>query len=219
MSMPSSIRRSLRALDGLSPICARHPWGTVTRDPALPRVYDANHAWVVDPPYPSLDELRIALSAVQVATPVPYTHVELLDVAESPSLADELTSWLGRPDLFDVMVVSSAQPREMHFPPPGMSVTEQPFPELDRWLALINAGHANEPQLPQEVLRQLATRDTSVFARAGRRFFAAERDGEVIAYASLLSLEGIGLIDNVATVPERLGVRAIARAAQFHSDH
>lgn len=260
MGVLSSVGPALSSLDGLSATCVIHPWGTVTRDSALPLVHDANHAWVVAPPYPSLDELRDALRAVQAAAPVPFTQVELLDVTESPTLTAELTAWLGQPELFAVMAVSSAQPRAARPVPAGMTVTQQPFPDLERWLTLVDAGHADEPRLPDDVLRQLATRDTSVFAPAGRRFFTAEREGEVIAYASLLSLEGIGVVDNVATVPEhrrqgaatavvsaavaasvrsgnehtilftrdggdavrvyeRLGFRAIARAAQFHGDH
>ena len=102
-------------------------------------------------------------------------------------------------------------------------------------------------------------RDCGVLAAAGMRLFTAVRGGEVAAYASLLSLGGVGLIDSVATLPDhrrrglatslvaaviaassaagnqatclftgegsdpqrmynRLGMRMVARVAQFHRE-
>jgi GNAT superfamily N-acetyltransferase len=260
MSLPAPIVHFLRAYEALSEVCASYPWGTVVRNASLPRVHDANRAWVFDGATPSFDGLRGAMVSAQRAVPVAFTQVEVLEVDARAQLVDELTSWLGPPpDVFSLMTTSTAPPLGPPALPTQMTVAEQPLPDTERWLALIAAGHSDEVALPPQVLRELASRDTSTLAAAGMRFFVAQQDGGVIAYASLLSLHEVGLIDNVATVPahrrhgaatavvaavvaasaaagnhhtvlftqegsdaqriyERLGLRTIARAAQFHRD-
>jgi ribosomal protein S18 acetylase RimI-like enzyme len=260
MSLAAPVVRCLHAYDALSEICTPYPWGTVNRNPSLPHLHDANRAWVFDATTPALGQLREAMTSAQRAVPVAFTQVEVLDTESRPALMNELTAWLGPPpDAFVFMTTSTAPAPDVLALPPGMTVAEQPFPAGDRWLALIDAGHPDEDPLPPGVLREFATRDTSVLAPAGMRLFAAQRQGEVIAYASLLTLHGVGLIDNVATMPaqrgrgaatavvgaaiaagaaagndqtclftqeasdaqriyERLGMRTIARAAQFRLD-
>jgi GNAT superfamily N-acetyltransferase len=260
MSVPAPIVRFLRAYESLSAVCMSYPWGTAVRNASLPHVYDANRAWVFDAVTPALDELRDAMMAAQRTVPVAFTQVEVLDIDARAGLVDELTTWLGPPpDVFSFMETSVAPPPDLLATPPPMLVAEQPFPDRERWLALIAAGHSDEVPLPAPVLWELASRDTSTLVAAGTRFFTAEQEGEIVAYASLLSLHGVGLIDNVATVPAhrrqgaatavvaavvaasaaaenthtvlfaqeysdpqriygRLGLRTIARAAQFHRD-
>lgn len=262
MTARAAISRFLRCCDDLSEVCISHPWGTVTRNSSFPHVHDANHAWVFDEPTPTVNEVREAMSALQGVSAVPYLHVEVVDTDARPELVSGLTAWLGAPrDHFAVMATSAAPPAAVSEVLPGTTVSEQPFPARDQWLALIAEVHADEEPLPPSLLDELATRDTTTLASAGARFFTVATAGvEVVAHASLLSLQGVGLIDHVATLPawrnrgaatavvaaalaasaaegneaaflftrdgssaqrvyDRLGMRVLARAAQFRRDH
>jgi ribosomal protein S18 acetylase RimI-like enzyme len=196
----TSVFAFLRAYGALSESCASYSWGTVSRNPTLPHVWDANRAWIYDPPAPSLGELREAIAVAQITFAVPFVHVEVVDTDACTALAGELGEWLGPPEGF-VLMTTSGPPPHQPAAAAGMVVTEQGFPDRERWLELIGAGHADEESLPAVVLEEFALRDTGVLASAGIRFFTARHDDEVTAYASLLSLAGVGLIDNVATVP------------------
>jgi ribosomal protein S18 acetylase RimI-like enzyme len=257
VSLPPSLITFLRAYDALSESCVSYAWGTVTRNRSLSHIHDANRAWVYDVASPSLEELKRATAKAQAAVAVAFTQVEVLDIDARAPLFDALTGWLGPPsDLFSFMTTAAASNAVA---PPGIRIGEQPFPDRRRWRELIDAGHSDEDPLPEDVLEEFARRDTEVLVPAGVRFFTAEQDGEVAAYTSMLSLGGVGLIDNVATLPEhrrrglgtavvgaalaasheggnrttclftqqgseaqriyeRLGMRVIARAAQFHSE-
>lgn len=257
LSLPSSVVGFLRARERLSEQCASHPWGTVVRNASLPHVHDANRALVFGALTPAVSELRDAMREAQRTVAVEFTQVEVIDLESRAALVAELAAWLGPPPDVFVMMSTSATPRPRPpTPPPPLTIAERPFPDAATWLGLIITAHSDEDALPADVLRELVTRDTSVSAVAGTRFFTAARDGEVIAFASLLTLRGVGLIDNVATLPahrrqgaaaavvgavvaasaaagndhtclfthegsdaqrlyERLGLRSIARAAQF----
>src|SRR5207244_2767273 len=54
--------------------------------------------------------------------------------------------------------------------------------------------------LSVEVLEQLKRRDVEVFVPAGMRFFVGHLGDDMAGVASLLSLEGVGYVDNVVTL-------------------
>jgi ribosomal protein S18 acetylase RimI-like enzyme len=56
-------------------------------------------------------------------------------------------------------------------------------------------------ELSIDVLDQMVRRTREVFLPAGLRWFVGGIDGEPAGYASLLSLGGVGYLDNVVTMP------------------
>jgi ribosomal protein S18 acetylase RimI-like enzyme len=207
----------LRATEGLSATCVSHAWGTVVRDGAVPHVHDANHAFVYDVHTPSLDELCTAMREAQQSVPVDYIQVEVLDSNDRPQLMADLTAWLGPPgDRFVLMATNQPAPPQA---PPAAHVTEGAFPDAETWLALIRTGHCDAEDFPWEVAGEFVDRDIALAERATVRFFAAESRGDVAAYASLLSIAGAGLIDNVATAPRhrRRGLATAVVAAAVNA--
>jgi ribosomal protein S18 acetylase RimI-like enzyme len=254
----AGISTFFRAYDGLSGTCASYPWGTVSRNPLLPHVWDANRAWIHGATSPSLAELQAAIARAQEELAVPYTQVEVIDTDARASLIEELRGWLDpSPECFVLMTTDRTAPAGPAADP-RVVIVESPFPDPVRWLELIRAGHADE-QLPAVVLEELAERDCGPLAAAGMRLLTARRGDEVGAFATLLSVQGIGLVDSVATLPHhrrqglatsliaaaiaasaaagnhttilftreggeaqriysRLGMRVVARVAQFHGE-
>ena len=200
MSLSPRVIGFLRAYDALADSCAQYPWGTVTRSPRLPHLRDANRTWVYSPPTPTLAQLQAAAATAQRVCAVPFTYVEVIDTDAHTALLSELEGWLGPPrDRFVFMEIEGAPTPAR--PLANVTLKDQPFPDRRRWVELLVAGHAGEDAPPPGVLEELALRDAGPLAAAGARLFTAERHGQVAAYASLLSLNRVGLVDHVATLP------------------
>jgi ribosomal protein S18 acetylase RimI-like enzyme len=69
-----------------------------------------------------------------------------------------------------------------------------------------------------EVLDQMVERTRAVFVPAGVRWFLGYVDGEMAGYTSLISLEAVGYLDSVVTMPEfrgrGLGAATVSRAIE-----
>ena len=198
MTLPDRLLRFWYAMNGLSARCLRTPWGAIVTDPRYPDVWDANHAAVLEPEKaPSLDAIRSELLAALVEAGAATEHVEVWDPDPSSPLVRELRA-RGGINEDAVMAVR----REPALPAaPGVAI-ERPDARDDAfwdWYGTTrdDFGH----QLSAHVMRQLMDRDRRVFTPAGARWLVGVVDGEMAGVLSLHSIEGVGYIDNVVTLP------------------
>jgi ribosomal protein S18 acetylase RimI-like enzyme len=105
-------------------------------------------------------------------------------------------------------------------PAPGCVAIEEvtrPDPSFWPWYrdSLREFGMA----LPEDVLDQLVLRTRQVLMPAGLRWFVASIDGERAGYATLLSLAGVGYVEDVVTMPafRRRGVASCAVASAIQA--
>lgn len=197
MSLPRACVDFLVAWEALTPRCARHPWGTVVADERYPDVFDANRAMVVGGVTPSVDEVIRALDEARRRSGARYQQIELVDVEAHAPLYTEMLSSMGPAQRFAVMVagegcVATAQDG-------GATVVERDPPDETAWLDAKRSVVEDHSEIPEVALRQMICRDVSVFFPAGRRVFEVLRHGETAGMATLLSLQRVGLIDDVAT--------------------
>jgi predicted GNAT family acetyltransferase len=138
----------------------------------------------------------------------PSEHVEFWETSvESPALKEYRRSG-ERPDPDVAMVF------EGPLPPPvaTVRVEEVTHPDRSFWPWYRDSLREFGMELSEEVLDQMVRRTRDVFLPAGMRWFVGSVDGEPAGYASLISLEGIGYLDNVVTMPtfRRRGVAGAA---------
>src|SRR5439155_11721595 len=69
-----------------------------------------------------------------------------------------------------------------------------------------------------EVLDQIVERARTVFVPAGLRWFVAFVDGQMAGYTSLISVDGVGYVDGVVTMPkfrgQGVGTATVGRAIE-----
>ena len=238
MKLPQAVRDHCYAQDALCPVYHRLPWGVVKADPRYPVVWDANYAAVYEEaPGLGLDELLGRLRAVRMAAGAQGDHVEfwetaiacpaLLELREvaageaSPDGAepDDGSFWPLEPDVVMVYEGSGSDPL------PEVAVRELTDPEEDFWAWYETTRRSWGKEFTDRVVEQLNARDREVLNPAGLRLFVGFLEGERVGFASLLSLAGVGYLDNVVTVPEarRRGVAsatvtAAVRASQAAGD-
>lgn len=200
MPLPDPIRRFWYAYEALNASCTRTDWGVIVTDVRYPTIYDANHANVLEPaPGLELAEVRAALHPAVRALGIPYEHIEVMDAdARTPAVRSLLAS---APPRFELDVVMAF---EAPGPPAGNGLGAHEVTDLDDafWAAERRILDAFGEELSGTVGDELTRRSTEVYVPAGLRFFAVERGGTPVSMAALISLEGVGYIDNVATLPE-----------------
>jgi ribosomal protein S18 acetylase RimI-like enzyme len=216
VSLPQAVRDHCYAVDALSPVCHRLPWGVVKADPRYPVVWDANFAAVYEEaPDLALDELLGRLRPVRMAAGARGDHVEfwetgvpcsaLLELRElaaagAPSdgaRQDDGGFWPLEPDV--VMVFEG--PAEAGLDQ-RVEVRELTDVDEDFWAWYETTRRSWGEEFTDRVVEQLAARDREVLHPAGLRWFVGFLDRERVGFASLLSLAGVGYLDNVVTVPE-----------------
>jgi ribosomal protein S18 acetylase RimI-like enzyme len=216
MSLPGPLRSFWYAVADLGPIARTTPWGLVKADPRYPLLWDANHAAVLEPsPGLTLAEIREELIPVLEAVGAHHDHVEFWDLSvSSPALA-ELRASGDRHDPDVMMVFEDAE--ALSPKPPGaeaigsVQVREIVEPDDAFWGWYRQTRGAFGVEFSDEVVDQLVDRDREVFHPAGLRWFVGFADGEMAGFASLISLERVGYVDNVVTL-ERFRRRGVATA-------
>jgi len=209
-----------------NPVWERTAWGYLVADPRFPLVWDANHGSVLDaPPELTGDELRREVMAFLRRHHAEHEHIELWGLPTRSGLRDRLQAELGRPLPADAVMVFEGDPFALP-PTPGLMVDDltDPDEETVGWLRTARDEFGPEP-LPHHVVDQLVRRDLEVFRPLGLRWFVATVDDEPAGYTSLLSLERVGYLDGVVTMPafRRRGVAsatvsAAVRWALAHGD-
>jgi ribosomal protein S18 acetylase RimI-like enzyme len=216
VSLPQAVRDHCYALDALSPVFHRRPWGVVKADPRYPVVWDANYAAVYEEaPDLTLEELLGRLRPVRLAAGARGDHVEFWEstvscpalfelralVAAEPSSdqaePDDGSFWALEPDV--VMVYEG--PPEAGFEPQA-EVRELHDADEDFWAWYQTTRRSWGEEFTDRVVDQLTARDREVLHPAGLRWFVGYLDGAKVGFASLLSLAGVGYLDNVVTLAE-----------------
>jgi ribosomal protein S18 acetylase RimI-like enzyme len=211
----------------------------VKADPRYPVVWDANYAAVYEEaPDLTLEEILGRLRPVRRAAGARGDHVEfwetgvpcpaLLELRElvAPGATqpegerDEGSFWPLEPDV--VMVFEGPSEAGVGS---EVEVREPADADEDFWAWYETTRRSWGEEFTDRVVEQLAARDREVLYPAGLRWFVGYLDGRMVGFASLLSLAGVGYLDNVVTVPEarRRGVASAAvtaavRASQAGGD-
>jgi ribosomal protein S18 acetylase RimI-like enzyme len=209
VSLPAFLKAFSYAAMELGQRTERTPWGAVATDDRFPLVWDANAAAVLVPDDGvSPEDIRSALVPALRRVGAPSEHVEFWETSvESPALKEYRRSGK-RPDPDVAMVFEGPLPQ----PVAAVRVDEVSHPERSFWPWYRDSLREFGMKLSEDVLDQMVWRTREVLLPAGMRWFVGSVDGEPAGYASLISLEGIGYLDNVVTMPT-FRRRGIAGAA------
>lgn len=200
MTLPEPLLEFWLALSGLSPHFERTPWGTVIADSRFPMIWDANHAGIFEHhDEVNAEEIRAAIHPVLRKAGAVFEHAEFWDPPGRCPALDDLRAGAER-HAADVVMVHE-QPSTVD-PPEVVTVREIRDPDADFWRRYSASRNMFGEPLPSDVVDQMDRRDREVMIPAGLRLFAASVDGRSAGLANLLSLRGVGYIDNVVTFPE-----------------
>ncbi len=222
MPIPDHVHRFWMALDERIGHVQPTWWGAVVTDERFPAVWDINYARI-DVPAPDLrlrevaDALLPALS--EVGTEV--FHVVSFHPEETTGLLVELST-LGHLLTWDVVMDLVGEP--------SIPVAHAAVEELGGGQELWSRVEASLElfEVRPDVSGQLRTLEEVSFADAGKRWFGVcDDDGLLVSLAALVTLEGVGYLDNVATFPQARGrglataltARAISEARSAGAQH
>jgi ribosomal protein S18 acetylase RimI-like enzyme len=218
--LPDPVRAFWYAACELGERVIRTPWGLVSTDSRYPIIYDANNASVLEPgQQPTLEDIRSVLHPALLEAGATQEHIEFWESTGRSPAQLELRKEGGRPQWDAVMVFEGPLAAAPASDVVVREITE-PDEELWSWYSAtrVEFGEANTP----DVLDQLLARDRTVFHPAGLRWFIAFLDGEMGGVATLLSLESVGYVDGVVTLPafRKRGVASatVARAVRASDD-
>jgi ribosomal protein S18 acetylase RimI-like enzyme len=224
VSLPPFVRSFWYAAMELGQRCERTAWGAVATDDRFPLVWDANNAAVLVPNDGlDLEGIRSALLPALYQVGASAEHVEFWETSVENSALKEYRRRGERPDP-DVAMVFDGPLSE---PSPDVRVQEVTDPDPSFWPWYGDSLGEFGMELSEDVLDQMVSRTREVFLPAGMRWFVGSVAGEPAGYASLISLEGTGYLDNVVTMPghRRRGVAsatvtaAVAASVQAGDDH
>jgi GNAT superfamily N-acetyltransferase len=200
MTLPEPLLEFWLAVSRLSPHFERTPWGTVIGDPRYPLIWDANHAGVFEHhDQLSAEEIRAAARPTLRRVKAAFEHAEFWDPPDPCPALDDLRAGAERRGA-DVVMVHERD--SIVDPPPGVSVQEIENPGPDFWRVYSASRNMFGERLPADVVEQMDRRDREVLIPGGLRLFTASVGGRLAGLANLLSLQGVGYIDNVVTFPD-----------------
>jgi GNAT superfamily N-acetyltransferase len=200
MTLPDPLLEFWLALSALSPDFERTSWGTVIADPRYPMIWDANHAGIFEHhDRVSAEEIRAAVHQALRRAGAVFEHAEFWDPPEQCPALDDLRTGAER-HAADVVMVHQA-PATLE-PPGEVTIRRVVNPDAEFWRRYSESRNMFGEPLPPDVVDQMDRRDREVMIPAGLRLFAASVNGELAGLANLLSLDGVGYVDNVVTFPE-----------------
>ena len=184
--------------------------GIAVLDARTPRLWDANH--VIASSSHGLDarELADGCAAVSARARLGHRMVVIPEAAEADRLRDGFKALGWDIDRHLAMVLRRAPDRE---PPADADVRALRFPAVKgvRRRILID-----EPWGGEEVAEQVLLRDRLFDENLDDRGFAAFVAGRPVAFCRLISRDGIGQVEDVATLPAHQNqghARAVVGAA------
>ncbi len=222
MPVPDHVHRFWKALDEQIGHLQSTWWGAVVTDERFPAVWDINYARI-DVPATDLtvwevaDALLPALSGVgtDVFHVVSFHPEETTGLLVELSTRGHLLTWDIVMDLVDE---------------PSIPMVDAAIEEVDGGPELWSRVEASLAlfEVQPDVSGQLRTLEEASFAKGWKRWFGVrDDDGLLVSLAALITLEGVGYLDNVATFPgargrglaTALAVRAIAEARAAGAQH
>jgi ribosomal protein S18 acetylase RimI-like enzyme len=214
MTLPRSLLRFWYAWGALGPVVRPQPWGQVVGDARYPLVWESNHAAVLEHHADvRAEDIRVALEPTLRTTGATHEHVEFWDPDGPCPAVDELRPGAERIGQ-DVVMVFEGDPSRT--PETAADVSELEQPDEAFWHVYRSSRDEFGGTLTAETIDQLVARDREVLVPAGLRIFAAVVDGEVGGFVSLVSLAGVGYIDNVVTLG-RYRRRGLASASTMYA--
>jgi GNAT superfamily N-acetyltransferase len=227
MTLPEPVRSFWYAMCGLGEWSERTPWGVVAADRRFPLVWEANLCCVMEPVADlAIEEVESAAHPALRRHGAPYEHLEFW---ETSVLTPALETARARAERHSQDVVMTFDRSRRSEPPAaGIDVdidihieeVRSPGPEFWPWLraSVVEYGMP----LSDAVMDQLIERFRSVLVPAGLRWFVARVGGELAGYAGLISLENVGYVEGVVTMPgfRRQGVASatVGRAIEASAE-
>jgi ribosomal protein S18 acetylase RimI-like enzyme len=179
-------------------------FGPVVVHSRLNKVHDLNFLRAEDPGDATAEELAAEAERVQGLAGIAHRRVNIRGDALRARLEPQFVRMGWQPERFVLMVLRRDPER-----PTEHDVREVDEPTMrPLWAEAIRAEpHGKDKALVQEILEH--RRDMS--EALPTRLFAAEADGRLVAHAELYSYDGVGQIEDVATLEPYRG-RGLARA-------
>jgi ribosomal protein S18 acetylase RimI-like enzyme len=222
MPVPDHVHRFWMALDERIGQVQPTWWGAVVTDERFPAVWDINYARI-DVPAPdlTLGEVAEALLPALNDAGTDVFHVVSFHPEETTGLLVELST-RGHVLTWDTVMDLVNEP--------SIPVVDHVIEELNGGPELWSRVEASLAlfEVHADVSDQLRTLEEVSFGIGGKRWFGVrDDDGLLVSLAALITLEGVGYLDNVATFPQARGrglatalaVRAIAEARAAGAQH
>ena len=203
MTLPEPIRDFWYAACDLEERSRRTPWGVVVTDSRYPRVWDANNAAVMEvSPDLTMDHIRSVLTPALNQSGATHEHIEFWETSvESPAILEMRRSG-ERPEPDVAMTFEGpTEPALGAGLDHGVAVEELTRLDETFWRWYRDSLKEFRMELADDLLDQMVDRVRRVFL-PHMRFFVGYADGEMAGYTSLLSLAGVGYLDDVVTMPQ-----------------
>lgn len=199
MTAPEPIRAWWYAALALQEGYRETPWGAIVASSRYPGVWESNMASVLEdcPGLTSADIRALLLPALDLSGAT-HEHIEFMDLADHCPALDQL--WPTPRSRQADAVMAFDEPQAAPVVEGGsVEVLEVRDPDEAFWARFRLLPHEFGQDLPEVVLDQMLDRVRDVFVPAGMRFFVGKIDGRTVGWATLLSLQGAGYVDNVVT--------------------
>jgi GNAT superfamily N-acetyltransferase len=170
--------------------------GTALITPELPRVWDASYFRVEDPD--AVGGERVAAETVEIAREAGLAHAAV--VVTDDAVASQLGPGLLREGFEEVRFVLMALRRVP--PAPDAAIAEVSFADVAPSRRRITVESFPGDEALADQLEEL---DRRLKRTIGGKWFGIRDGDEVVSRAWLLGSDGVGQVEDVATLPERRG--------------
>jgi ribosomal protein S18 acetylase RimI-like enzyme len=213
MALPDPLLGFWQSWYRLSPNPQPTPWGMVITDPRYPLIYDANQGGVLfDLATVGAEEILRGVEPALREAGAAHRHVEFWGVPDPCPAFDAIASASDEHHT-DVDMVFEAEPV---LEPPGDIVVREVDPADRDIRAVFRRTYTMYgDELGDDLVDQMDRRFDSDVIPAGLRMFAAFDGREIAGFVNLLSLDRIGYLDSVVTLPS-FRRRGVATAGVLH---
>jgi ribosomal protein S18 acetylase RimI-like enzyme len=200
VALPDHVKRFWRALDDL--LADVHPtrWGAVVTDGRYPAIWDANYARVDSPvDHLTVSEIEAELLPALRAVGATVVHTVSFAPEATTGLLVELSQRGHRLSWDLVMDLDAAHPPDDRIVVEELPAQEELWERVEAAMPVFGVESA-------EAVVQLRALEEHVLVPGGKRWFGVRDDaGTIVTLAALLTLEGVGYVDNVVTFPQSRG--------------
>lgn len=202
MTLPEPLTSFWRAWGELNAVCRPTWWGQIVTDSQFPLVWESNRASIFHRhAQVSVRRLRESLVPALRAAGAAFEHAEFWD---PPSLCPALEAMRTEADHTgtDADLVFRGRPEDLREFEAALEVRELRRPGKDFWRVYADSRREFGGEVDEQTLSQLVRRDRDVLVPAGLRVFAGYLDGDLAGFSTLISLAGVGYVDNVVTLAQ-----------------